>query len=92
VSYLDYVYSFKMPGWAPLNESVVKKQTEISNKAGIKSAKDLQVCEEMIKQGCRNCREKETELYQVLLQNVLESQSDYDQQMDFAMQILTELC
>lgn len=80
-----YLKDLKMPCWAPLNESVVKKQIEISDKAGIKSANDVQVCVEMIKQGCRSCREKEAELYQVPLQNVSENQSDYDQQMDFAL-------
>ena len=31
-----YLKDFKMPGWAPLNESVVKKQFEIYDKAGKK--------------------------------------------------------
>ena len=56
---------FKMPGWAPISEEVVKKQIKLSEKAGKKSAKDLQICDEIIKQGCQNCREKEAELYQV---------------------------
>ena len=86
-----YLKDFKMPGWAPLNESVVKKQIEISDKASKKSANDLQICVEMIKQGCRTCREKETELYQVPQQSASENQSDYDIQMDFALQVLTKL-
>ena len=60
---------FKMPGWAPLNDAVVKKQIELSDKAGKRSAKDLQHCVDMIKQGCRYCREKDAALYQEAQQN-----------------------
>ena len=49
-----FLKDFKMPGWAPLNESVVKKQIEISDKASKKSASDLHFCVEMIKQANSN--------------------------------------
>ena len=35
--------------------------------------------------------EKKTALYQVPLQSASENQSDYDLQMDFALQVLTKL-
>ena len=86
-----FLKDFKMPGWAPLNESIVKKQIKISDKASKKRASDLHFCVEMIKQGCKICRDKDTALHQVIQQSASENQSDYDLQMDFALQILKEL-
>ena len=63
-----FLKDFKMPGWAPLTESIVKKQIELSEKASKKSVNDLKFCAEMIEKGCKNCRDKETALYQVIQQ------------------------
>ena len=81
-----FLKDFKMPGWAPMNETAVKRQIELSDKAWRKSANDLQICKEMIKQGCRLCREKEAELYQALLQDIPENLPEYDMQIDLVLQ------
>ena len=86
-----YLKDFKMPGWLPLNESAVKKQIEISNKASRKSANDLQTCVDMIKQGCWYCRERDSELYQGTPQDLPEILPEYQMQMDFALQSLVQL-
>ena len=86
-----FLKDFKMPGWAPLNESIVKKQIELSEKASKKSANDLKFCAEMIEKGCQTCRDKETALYQVIQQSVSENQPNYDFEMDFTLQTLTKL-
>ena len=62
-----------------------------SEKASKKSANDLKFCAEMIEKGCKNCRDKETALYQVIQQSVQENQPNYDFEMDFALQTLTKL-
>ena len=89
-----FLKDFKMPGWAPLTESVVKKQIELSEIASKKSANDLKFCAEMVEKGCKNCRDKETALYQVIQQCVSENQLNYDVdyvEMDFTLHTLTNL-
>ena len=77
-----------MPGWALLNESIVKKQIELSEKASKKSASDLKFCSEMVEQGCKNCRDKEIALYQAIEQCIAENQPDYDFAVDFTLHSL----
>ena len=77
-----------MPGWAPLDETIVKKQIELSEKAIKKSTNDLKVCSEMVEQGCKFCREKEIALYQAIEQCVAEDQPAYDYAVDFTLQSL----
>ena len=86
-----YLKDFKMPGWLPLNETAVKKQIEISEKASRRSANDLQVWVNKIEQGCRGCREKENEIYQVTLQDLPEILPECQMQLDFTLQSLVQL-
>ena len=89
-----FLKDFKMPGWAPLSEEIVKKQIELSELAGKKSANKLKFCAEMVKIGCKNCRDKENALYQVIQQCISENQLNYDAdyiEMDSTLHTLTYL-
>ena len=83
-----FLKNFQMPGWAPLDETIVKKQIELSEKAIKKSTNDLKVCSEMVEQGCKICRDKEIALYQAIEQCVAEDQPTYDYALDFTLQPL----
>ena len=89
-----FLKDFKMPGWAPLSEEIVKKQIELSELARKKSANDLKFCAEMVEIGCKNCRDKENALYQVLQQCISENQFNYEAdyiEMDSTLHTLTNL-
>ena len=85
-----FLKNFQMPGWAALDETIVRKQIELSEKAIKKSSNDLKVCSEMVEQGCSFCRAKENALYQAIEQCVAEDQPtyDYDYALDFTLQSL----
>ena len=88
-----YLKDFKMPGWAQLNKNNVKRQIEFSEKAKRKSANDLKIINETIKQGCPNCRARFDKLYQNIppSQPEFQLEPEYHQQMDFTLQGLVPL-
>ena len=80
-----FLKNFQMPGWKPLDETIVKNQIDLSEKAVKKIQNDLKVCQEMTEQGCSFCREKENAIYQAIEQLVTEDDPTYDFALDFSL-------
>ena len=68
-----------------MNPENVKKLIENAGRAKRKSASDLKIINDTIKEGCPNCKLRSKETYQNLLPAQPEHYLENNQQVDFAM-------
>ena len=80
--YLGY---FKMPGWNPMDPEKVKKLIDNAGRAKRKSASDVKIINDTIKEGCPNCQLRPRNTYQNLFPAQPEYHLENYQQVDFTM-------
>ena len=61
-----YLRELQMPGWNPMNPENVKKHIENAGRAKRKSASDLKIINDTLKEGCPNCQLRSKETYRNL--------------------------
>ena len=83
-----YLGPLQMPGWNPMNKEKIKKLIENAARAKKKSAMDLRIINDTLKEGCPNCKLRQKDTQQNQLPSIPEDliENIDNLQVDFAMQ------